>query len=168
MRRRLVIGTTAALLAVAAWASGFPGSLNRTPVGSSPGPSSSASPRAAPTPSPGASTVPSATALPSTTTRASDPLGAANDAVVVRPIGDLDRPDFEVSLVALDAGAFETNLQPRLIARLPASSIPDESVLGSHEVSYGQDGWLAVDVVGATSITQPAMLIFDLRAPDDA
>jgi hypothetical protein len=166
VRRRLLIVTTAGVVAIAAWASGFPGWLTGSTVESSPAPSSAETPGPSPLSSPAASTAASSTPVPSSPARATDPLGAQNDAVVVRPIGDRDRPDLEVSLITLDAGAFETNLQPRLIATLPGSAIPEETVVSLPNLSYGQAGWLAIDAVAATAIAPPSMLIFDLRAPD--
>lgn len=163
--RRLLVAATLALALVAAAIIAF-GGPDKSTVVTSPRPSSpgSPSPAASPTSVPSAS--PDATTSPPPS-RASGPLGAANDAVIVRVVGNPERPDaFEVSLVTLDAGAFETQLQPREIARLPASAIPEGYTLNSPAASYGIDGWLGLDLIEVATLDR-SILVFDLRAPDN-
>jgi hypothetical protein len=167
--RRLQIGAAAAVavtlgVTTAILLSGTdPASVAASPTPSSvafasPAPSSSSvgSPSVQPTQPPGSSL------------RATGPPGAANDAVLVRMLGGvLGRPDeIEVSLVTLDAGAYETNLQPRVIARIAGSMIPAGVELLPGGVKYGQEGWLAVEGGLAAEPFGGRVVIFDLRAPE--
>lgn len=169
--RRVLYGTAAALvLAVGGLLGILAGRQSGPPVGTIP--SAASFPTTSPTPltSPNSSTeaTPSLTDTPHPSDRASGPLGAPNDAVIVRALGDILRPtEIEVSLVTLDAWAFETRLQPRVITRIPGSAIPEgyEYVPASN---YGQDDWLAVGVSEVAASHAHAVLIFDLRAPDVA
>ena len=105
---------------------------------------------------------------PASSARASGALGEAKDAVIVRMLGGgLGRPDeIEVSLVTLDAGAYESRLQPRVIARIPGSVVPQEVELLPGGAKYGQDGWLAIEGGLAAEPFGGRVVIFDLRAPD--
>jgi hypothetical protein len=163
---RLFVGAALAAVAISVSAIALFPPVDRTDVAPSPGASSVGSPSSPASASPVSSGSPAASGAP--VVRASGPLGAANDAVIVQVAGDTERPEaIEVSLVTLDAGAFETQLQPRLIARLPGSAIPEGLILNVARASYAQDGWLALDVVDATTLER-SILIFDLRAPGDA
>ncbi len=100
--------------------------------------------------------------------RPTEPLGAAHDAVFVRLVGPTDRPDqLTVSIVTLDAAAFETKPSQRIIARIPGSAIPAGLRLNSRDALYAQAGWLALDVADTTKLDR-SILIVDLRAPDHA
>ena len=164
--RRLLI-VAAGALGVAAAAIVIAGSPDTSTVVPSPRPSAAGSPSGGPTQSTAAASPSPAGPTPSSSVRATGPLGAANEAVLVRVVGSGERPEaFEVSLVTLDAGAFETQLQPRVIARLPGSAIPEGYVLNSPAASYGQDGWIGLDVLESATVDR-SILVFDLRAPDD-
>ena len=103
---------------------------------------------------------------PSTAGRRGEPLGAPNDAVLIRLVGDQQRPDaIEVSLVTLDTRGFEAKLEPRVIASLPGSAIPEGLMLAATAPKYGQDGWLALGASDKAA-SRPSILVFDLRAPD--
>jgi hypothetical protein len=159
--RRLLVGAAVAM-AFAAAAIVFFGRPDRATVVTSPGPSAVGSPSHAPTPTSGDSPSPAHT--PGTSGHGTGPLGAANDAVIVRFVGNGERPDaIEVSMVPLDAAAFETQLQPRAIARLPGSAIPEGLILNAPAARYGHDGWLALDVADPAT-TDRSILVFDLRA----
>jgi hypothetical protein len=83
--------------------------------------------------------------------------------------GNLGRPDeIEVSFVTLDAGAYETRLQPRVIARIPGSTVPDEVELLPGGAKYGQAGWLAVEGGLRAAPFGGRVVVFDLRDPDAA
>ena len=158
----LVLGVVAAIL--------LSGRTGRNGVTGSPPPSSLASPSGAAPASPAGSPrlEPSQTAASSP--RASGPLGAANDAVLVRMLGgELGRPDeIEVSLVTLDAAAYETRLQPRVIARIPGSTVPDDVELLPGGAKYGQAGWLAVEGGLRAEPFGGRVVVFDLHDPEAA
>jgi hypothetical protein len=156
----LVLGVVAAIL--------ISGRTDRNGVIGSPPPSSLASPSAAARASSAGSASLEPTETPASSPRTSGPLGAANDAVLVRMLGGaVGRPDeIEVSLLTLDAGAYETSLEPRVIARIPGSAVPEEVELLPGGAKYGQAGWLAVDGGLRAETFGGRVVIFDLRAPD--
>jgi hypothetical protein len=125
-------------------------------------PSASVVPSQSPAPSEGPSSTPSAPPP----ARSTEPLGEPNDAVVVRVAGDPRRPDhFDVSLVRLDAGAFETNLEPRPLAGFDSRAIPDGFYVGSSAPKFSVDGWLAIGIVNSSTST-PSILVYDIRNPN--
>ena len=167
--RRLQIGAAAAVaVTLGVTAAILLTGTDRTGVAASPTPSSVAS--ASPAPSLSSVGSPSAqpTQTPASSLRATDTLGAANDAVMVRMLGGaLGRPDeIEVSFLTLDAGAYETNLEPRVIARIPGSMVPAEIELLPGGVKYGQDGLLAIEGGLAAEPFGGRVVIFDLLAPE--
>src|SRR5215207_8559348 len=135
----LVLGVVAAIV--------LSGRTARNGVTGSPASSSLASTSAAASASSAGSPNLEQSQTPASSPRASGPLGAANAAVLVRMLGGtIGRPDeIEVSFVTLDAGAYETRLQPRVIARIPGPAVPDEVELLPGGAKYGQAGWLAVE-----------------------
>ena len=133
-----------------------------------PSPGATSSPASSGGPSPSAVGSPSAEPPPVPSVRPTEPLGTVNDAVIARVVGSGDRPEaVEVALVTLDAGAFETQLQPRVIARLAGSAIPEGYVLNSPAATYGQGGWIGLDLL-ESSTRDRSILVYDLRAPDNA
>jgi hypothetical protein len=168
--RRLLVGAATGAVALGAiaalmlsWRSDRTGAA--TPTGTA-----LASPSGLASASPSPSSVASASVAPtaSASGRSSGALGAANDAVIVRTIGgDVGRPDeVEVSLVTLDAAAYEVGLQPRVIARIPGAVVPSEVELVPGGPKYGQDGWLAIEGGLAAEPFGGRVVIFDLRDPD--
>ena len=171
-RRRLLLGTAVAAVALGAIASILvPGKTGTDIVPSSP----SALARASSTPAQIGSASPSSSQSqspgPATTRgpiRTFRPLGAPIDAVVVRVIGDAKRPDeVEVALVALGVGAFDAQLQTQVIARLPGSAIPAGLVLTDARAKYSDGGWIALNVENAAT-SDRSILIFDIGAPRSA
>ncbi len=156
----LVLGTILALM--------VSGRIDRTSVESSPRPSPAPNPSSSHGASPSPIGSPGIEPTPASSVRATGALGAANDAVLVRMLGGaLGRPDeIEVSLLTLDAGAYETRLEPRVIARIPGSMVPEEVELLPGGAKYGQDGRLAVEGGLAAEPFGGRIVIFDLRAPD--
>ena len=157
-----VLGVVAAIL--------LSGKTARNGVTGSPPPSSLASPSAAASASSAVSPTVEPSQTPASSPRATGPLGAPNDAVLVRMLGgSIGRPDeIEVSFVTLDAGAYETSLQPRVIARIPGSAVPDEVELLPGGAKYGQAGWLAVEGGLRAEPFGGRVVVFDLRDPDAA
>ncbi len=169
--RRLQIGAAAAVaVTLGVTAAILLSGTDRTGVADSPTPAPSSIASASPAPSSSSVGSPSVqpTQTPGSSLQATDTLGAANDAVLVRMLGGaLGRPDeIEVSLVTVDAGAYETNLQPRVIARIAGSMIPAGVELLPGGVKYGQDGRLAVEGGLAAEPFGGRVVIFDLRAPE--
>lgn len=169
--RRLIVGATTGALALAAIAAVMLSwRTDMTGVVASPADSSIASPSTSSSAGPSPSVVGSSSLgpAPASSARASGALGEAKDAVIVRMLGGkLGRPDeIQVSLVTLDAAAYEVRLQPRVIARIPGSVIPQEVELLPGGAKYGQDGWLAIEGGLAAEPFGGRVVIFDLRAPD--
>ena len=167
--RRLQIGAAAAVAVTLGVTSAiFLSGADQTGVAASPAPSSVGSASFVPSSSAVGSPDVKPTPTPASSLQATEPLGAANDAVLVRMLGGvLGRPDeIEVSLVTLDAGAYETNLQPRVIARIAGSMIPAGVELLPGGVKYGQDGRLAVEAGLAAEPFGGRVVIFDLQAPE--
>ena len=169
--RRLVVGAATGAVALAAIAAVMLSwRTDRTGAAASPAASSVASP------SPASSAVPSPSVVgssslepaPASSARASGALGVTKDAVIVRMLGGgLGRPDeIEVSLVTLDAAAYEVRLQPRVLARMPGSVVPQDVELLPGGAKYGQDGWLAIEGGLAAEPFGGRVVIFDLRDPD--
>lgn len=156
----LVLGTILAVM--------VSGRIDRTSVEASPRPSPSPSLSSSDGPSGSSIGSPSLEPSPASSTRTTEPFGAANDAVLVRMLGGaLGRPDeIEVSVLTLDAGAYETNFQPRVIARIPGSTIPAGVELLPGGAKYGQDGRLAVEGGLADEPFGGRVVIIDLRAPE--
>ena len=124
------------------------------PSASVPPPSESPAPSEAPSPAP-------TTPLPST--RTTTPIGAANDAVLVKFIGTRSHPDrIDVSLIRFDAGAFETNPQPRPLVSFEMDALTANFVFSGSAPKVSPDGWLAVGVTDPTTGDQ-LTLVYDLR-----
>ncbi|HEV8544917.1 MAG TPA: hypothetical protein VGQ64_01375 [Candidatus Limnocylindrales bacterium] len=148
---------------------------NRSDENVGPSPSSVASPSASVVPSSSPEASPSAADTPHPSIRPTGAIGAPNDAVTVRFVGDAAHPDsIVVELTTLDAGAFETNFAPRVLVQFAGSTIPvgfqlgqADSRLGLAGPRYGQDGWLAIGAF-ETGTTNASILIYDLRSPDAA
>jgi hypothetical protein len=136
-------------------------------------PNPSASPIASPSPLPSGSTPPSVEPSPepsfelppSPTPRPDGALGAPNDAVIVTYVGDPLRPErIDVSLMTVDAGAFETQFQPRPLVSVPGiANFGPGYTFDTAPPRYSPGGWLAVGV------TEPAsggheIMIYDLRS----
>jgi hypothetical protein len=171
-RRRLLVGTAVAAVILGAIAAILvPGKTGTDVVPSAPSASSRGSSSPASIGSPSASSPESPSPGPATTrvpVRTFRALVAPNDAVIVRVIGNDKRPDaVEVALVALGSGAFDAELQPQVIARLPGSAIPEGLVLNTTGAKYTDAGWIALDVENAATSGR-SILIFDIGAPRSA
>jgi hypothetical protein len=144
-------------------------------VGVTPSPSAVASPSAVVVPSTSPAASPSPVETPRQSERPTGAIGAPDDAVIVDLVGDPAHPDrIDVSLMKIDAGAFETNFAPRILVQFAGSTIPGGYKLGSADPKFadpapkfGQDGWLALGVV-ETATSTGGILIYDLRSPDAA
>ena len=170
--RRLQIGAAAAVAVTLGISLAIvqSGRSDRTSIDASPTPTSASSQGPSPSDGPSPSSIgsPSPEPTPSSSARATGPLGAANDAVLVRMLGgSIGRPDeIEVSLLTLDAGAYETSLEPRVIARIPGARVPEGIELLPGGAKFGQEGRLAIEGGLAAEPFGGRVVIFDLRAPD--
>jgi hypothetical protein len=180
-RRRLSRNARFGLLASAAAIAVATGAIfavlnNRSHENVGPSPSSVASPSGpvGPSSSP-ESPSPSAAETPHPSIRPTGDIGAPNDAVTVRFVGDAAHPDSVVfELTTVDAGAFETKFAPRVLAQFAGSTIPAGFELGQADPrlqlagpKYGPDGWLAIGAF-ETGTMNPSILIYDLRSPGAA
>lgn len=168
-RLTLVMAAGLAVIAVGVGAYLLNRETNETvPVSPSPtasAPAPSAGPSESPSASEAASPEPSPAASPTPGTRPTGALGEPDDAVMVTFVGDPINPDrIDVSLMRVDAGAFETQFEQRPLVSLPGI----ESVAPGYRVEatppkYSPDGWLAISVTESTAGLH-SIVLYDLRS----